>query len=132
MIRKKSSSWLKIFGSAVWIILGIVILGLIFSAFYKVYSQKKAIQREVDILKAEKENLEADNKDLSGLLDYFASESYKEREMRLRLNMQREGEKAIIISREPDKSKEVVSGSENREAEKFSNVRKWWNYFFGK
>lgn len=102
------------------------------SSYIRAVIQKSEIQKEIDRLKAEKEKLEANNSDLSGLLDYFASESYKEREMRLKLNMQKSGEKVIILS-EPEK-KSVRSSALNldKDSSSSSNIKKWKEYFFGK
>ncbi len=102
------------------------------SSYIRAVIQRSEIQAEIDRLKAEKEKYEANNSDLSGLLDYFASESYKEREMRLKLNMQKPGEKVVIISR-PDQAEVKDSASKpGEDTSFFSNIAKWKEYFFGK
>lgn len=89
------------------------------------------IQKETDKLKKEAERLEVDNKDLAGYLDYFASESFKEREMRLKLNLQKPDERVIIISREENQTREESVASKDDKSWMLSNLNKWWNYFFG-
>lgn len=121
-----------ILNSPFWLIAGIIILVLSLSAFLRVALQKMEIQGEIDKLKNEAERLETDNKDLAGYLDYFASESFKEREMRLKLNLQKPDERVIIISREENKSKEKIPVPKGDKSQMISNIKKWWNYFFGK
>lgn len=117
---------------SIWIIAGIILVLFVGSSYIRAVIQKSEIQKEIDRLKAEKEKLEANNSDLSGLLDYFVSESYKEREMRLKLNMQKSGEKVIILS-EPEKNS-VRSSAPNldKDNSSFSNIKKWKEYFLGK
>lgn len=128
---KKSSSKWGLFKSSLWLMAGFTVLLFVFSAFLRITLQKMAIQRQIDELKRDKEKFEANNKDLAGLLDYFASESYKEREMRSKMSLQKPGEQAIIISREKNKPGENISAPETDGSAKLSNFKKWWNYFFG-
>jgi len=130
--EKKINFKFGIFGSPVWLISGAVILIFISSAYLKVAIQKAAVQKELAILADEKEKLETNNKDLAGLLDYFASESYKEREMRLKLSMQKLGEHVIIISQEGGNASQANSPAGSVDNSRFANLKKWWNYFFGK
>lgn len=121
-----------ILNSPVWLIIGLLIFVFVFSAFLRITWQKMEIQGQIDKLKNEAERLETDNKDLTGFLDYFASESFKEREMRLKLNLQKPDERVIIISREEDKSKEEMSAPLDDKSQMLSNMKKWWEYFLGK
>lgn len=129
----KRSFKLIILNSPLWLIVGFVIFIFAFSAFLRITWQKMEIQGQIDKLKKEAERLETDNKDLTGYLDYFASESFKEREMRLKLNLQKPDERVIIISREEDKTKnETPSAPVDDKSRMLSNIREWWNYFFKK
>lgn len=130
-LNRKKESKLNILGVPVLLIAGIVILIIVSSSYIKVVLQKTAVEKEITDLKNEKEKLEANNSYLSGLLDYFASESYKEREMRLKFGMQKPGERVIIISREGEKANPENPPNDSADNSKFSNLKKWWNYFFG-
>lgn len=123
---------LVILNSPVWLIIGFLIFVFVFSAFLRITWQKMEIQSQIDELKKEAERLETDNKDLTGYLDYFASESFKEREMRLKLNLQKPDERVIIISREEDKTREEAPAPLDDKSQILSNMKKWWDYFFGK
>lgn len=123
----------RLLGSGIFLALGLIISVFIFSGFLKITWQKTEIQREIDKLKTEAGKLEADNKYFSDILDYVGSESFKEREMRLKLNLQKEGEKVIIISDESEKIKaEQGTAKENADTAVKPNYKKWWDYFFGK
>lgn len=119
-----------ILNSPLWLIVGFIVFIFAFSAFIRITWQKMEIQGQIDKLKNEAERLEADNKDLTGYLDYFASESFKEREMRLKLNLQKPDEQVIIISREENKSKTEVPLQSDDKSQIISNMKKWWKYFF--
>lgn len=121
-----------ILNSPVWLVVGFAIFIFAFSAFLRITLQKMEIQSQIDKLKSEAERLETDNKDLTGYLDYFASESFKEREMRLKLNLQKPDERVIIISREENKAKEEDPVPMNDRSQMISNIKKWWEYFFPK
>ncbi len=123
---------LIILNSPIWLIAGFIIFIFIFSAFLRITWQKMEIQKQIDNLKNEAERLESDNKDLTGYLDYFASESFKEREMRLKLNLQKPDERVIIISREENKTKEEIAAPANDKSQIISNLKKWREYFFKK
>lgn len=129
--NKKSNFKFRFFSSLAWLIPGAIILIFISSSYLKVAFQKATIQKELAILAREKEKLETNNKDLAGLLDYFASESYKEREMRLKLDLQKPGEHVIIISQEGENVSSVNSPEGTKDNSRFANLKKWWNYFFG-
>lgn len=123
---------LIILNSPLWLIIGFIIFIFSFSAFLRITWQKMEIQGQIDKLKSEAERLEADNKDLTAYMDYFASESFKEREMRLKLNLQKPDERVIIISREENKPKEEIIVPKDDKSQMMSNVKKWWEYFFEK
>ncbi len=122
----------RILGSGIFLAAGLAVAALIFSGFLKVTWQKMAIQKEVNKLKTEKEKLETDNRYLADILDYISSDSFKEREMRLKLNLQKEGEKVIIIYDEngrvnlEENATGVSEGSDSK-----PNYKKWRDYFFG-
>lgn len=123
----------RLLGSGIFLAIALVISVFIFSGFLKITWQKIEIQREIDKLKTETGKLEADNKYLSEILDYIGSDSFKEREMRLKLNLQKEGEKVIIIYDENGALKTGQnSAKESENSANRQNYKKWWDYFFGK
>jgi cell division protein FtsB len=71
-------------------------------------------------------SLENDIQNLSNQIIYFQSDSYKEKMMRAKLNLQKEGEKVVVITPEPNV---VVVPDEKKE--ELKNPEKWLRYFFG-
>lgn len=132
LLFKKKKLGVSSIKFSLWIVAGIILVLFVGSSYVRAVIKKTEIQKEIDALKMEKEKLEANNSDLSGFLDYFASESYKEREMRLKLNMQKPGEKVVIISQpEENNIRDSVSGV-GEDTSFFSNIKKWKEYFLGK
>ncbi|MBU4141801.1 MAG: hypothetical protein V1732_03135 [Patescibacteria group bacterium] len=121
-----------ILNSPFWLVIGFIIFIFAFSAFLKITWQKIEIQGQIDKLKKEAERLETDNKYLIDSLDFFASESFKEREMRLKLNLQKPDERVIIISRDENRSKEEIPASADDKSQMLANIKKWREYFFRK
>lgn len=115
----------KIFSSFIVLILGIIVLAFLLRTWGKVIMRNYEINKEISRLQTEIENLEKSNKELSQLIEYLQTESFKEREARLRLNLQKLGEKVIVIS--PPEVSEIVK---KKEKEKETNFLKWWKYFF--
>jgi len=128
----KKNFKLMILNSPFWLVIGFIIFIFAFSAFLKITWQKIEIQGQIDKLKKEAERLETDNKYLIDSLDFFASESFKEREMRLKLNLQKPDERVIIISRDENRSKEEIPASADDKSQMLANIKKWREYFFRK
>jgi cell division protein FtsB len=77
-------------------------------------------------LRSDVSSLENEIQDLKNKLVYYQSDSYKEKMLRAKLNLQKEGEKVVVITPEP-KVEEV----QERKTNNLSNPEKWWQYFFG-
>lgn len=77
-------------------------------------------------LKADVSSLENEIQDLKNNIVYYQSDSYKEKMLRAKLNMQKEGEKVVVITPEPKVEEVPDSKKEN-----LTNPEKWWRYFFG-
>lgn len=109
-------------------------VALLFFIGFK-YSKEAYKQREVNVeianLQSEIEKLNQENKNLQGLIEYFQTEEFKEKETKDKLNLVKEGEKLILI-KEKEVSAENVD--ENNEVEVIVNRPNyywWWYYFFG-
>ncbi|MBU3924855.1 hypothetical protein KJ854_02880 [Patescibacteria group bacterium] len=121
-----------ILNSPFWLVIGFIIFIFAFSAFLKITWQKIEIQGQIDKLKKEAERLETDNKILISAMDWFSSESFKERDLRLKLNLQKPDERVIIISRDENRSKEEIPASADDKSQMLANIKKWREYFFRK
>jgi len=71
--------------------------------------------------------LRGENQSLKDDLDYKKSVEFKEREIRDKLGMAREGETVVVL---PKDSVEESNGPVNNKQE-MQNWEKWWSRFFG-
>ena len=100
------------------------VIYLIFVVGKTVY-QNYQIQQEILGLKNDITNLAQANKDLSAQILYYQSPSYQERIGREKLNLQKPGEKVIVIL--PEAKAKVVKEDPYV---KLTNPQKWWLFFF--
>ena len=120
-------------------LLVIVFLGLSLS---REIVRSRAIGSEIAQLQAQADELAAQNIDLSELRTAMQTESYIEREARLKLGMKKPGETVVVVQ---DDAAELVDG-ETVDANDplglvldgtsatvvVANATKWWYYFFDK
>lgn len=109
-------------------------------AFFVVYIATKEayrsskIEREVEALRNEAEEIKVENLELREKISYFETNDFQEKMAKERLNLQKKDEKVIIVKQNQifDKNKESEEDTVNTlipEKEK-ENYEKWWNQFF--
>jgi cell division protein FtsB len=116
---KRGNPWVKYFGLA-------LVLYMVFSVGKLAYKNYQLNVTELK-LKEEISILENEISDLENKIVYYQSDSYKEKMIRAKLNMQKEGEKVVVITPEPD-IEEVEPQKDNK---KLTNPERWWAYFIG-
>jgi len=92
------------------------------------------VNQKIESLKKEITQLEEENFELRNEINYYKTNSYKERLAREKLNLQKPGEIVIVITQpEEDKFSSVQKKEIKNKEKKLSgpNWQKWWNYFFG-
>jgi cell division protein FtsB len=128
---QKSSILLKNLGFRIAILLGVALLFFIaFKYSEEAYKQKK-VNSEVAELQSEIDKLNQDNKNLQGLIDYFQTEEFKEKETKDKLNLVKEGEKLILIKEKDIAVETVPIDNEVEITVNRPNYYYWWYYFFG-
>ncbi|MDD3679045.1 MAG: septum formation initiator family protein [Patescibacteria group bacterium] len=70
--------------------------------------------------------LENEVQDLKNKIIYYQSDSYKEKMLRARLNLKKEGESVIVITPEPEVEEVVIENTKDIK----NNPQKWLSYFF--
>jgi cell division protein FtsB len=112
-----------------WVVLvGVVLLLGIGVALTRDITRKARIRHEVSTLDGDIDQLERRNEELAGLIEYFQSDEFKEREARSKLNVQLPGERVIEVET-PDKQPQQVP-SAVAQALPGSNIEQWWKYLF--
>lgn len=129
MLYKRKRAFLERFGSMKFLLVG----GLVFLVFISIGLSKEILRRhqinkEIERVKEEIEQLEHKNRELSSLIDYLSTESFREMQARRTLGFQKPGETAISIQPREEEGEEVKEKEEQKE--EISNSKKWWNYFF--
>lgn len=117
----------KKFYSQFSIVLGIFILVFISVSLAKEIVRRYEVSREISALKSEIQRLESRNTELNQLISFFSTEEFLEQEARTRLNLQKIGEKVMII---PDVRKLGEEEIKSNLELSLSNPARWWNYFF--
>jgi cell division protein FtsB len=78
-------------------------------------------------LKQDVASLQVDIQHLRNQIVYFQSDSYKEKMLREKMNMQKPGEKVVVIKAEPKIEVAAVSTKKRN----LSNPESWWDYLVG-
>ncbi|MBI4709090.1 MAG: septum formation initiator family protein [Candidatus Portnoybacteria bacterium] len=122
----------------IWLIVNLV------NVFYKKYE----LNKETQSLKAQIEQSQENNQEISKLLEYFGSQSFLEKEAREKLNLRKEGEEVVIIEPLKDATttlgdaispQDLAQAQRNQsknlsqtesETKKELNIVKWFKYFF--
>lgn len=109
-------------------------LGFILLVFFTISFGKEAwrsyqIKREVTKLENEISSLDKKNGELKNLAQYFNTDLFREKEARLKLNLQKPGETVVAIPDEylgsNEQEEEALAQSDNA-----NNPRRWFQYFF--
>lgn len=88
------------------------------------------INKEIYNLKKEIGELEKQNNEITQLIEYLNTLSFKEKEARIKLGLQKEGEKTIIITSPYSELNSEKAELLNEKESPSSNIFKWWKYFF--
>lgn len=123
--REKKSFWRVLFFSPFFSLVLILLLILVMISFFKTFIQERGIRKEIVALEDEIKKIEGEKIDLLETLDYLKSDFFKEKEAREKMEMQKPGEKAIIIL--PGQSEEEQEKKQPDE-ENLPIFKKWWQY----
>lgn len=107
------------------------------------FLKTREIQKEIDALQTQADELVAKNFSVSELQTAIQTQSFIEREARLKLGMKKPGEKVIVFTNDQVIGKDVSNNSDNdsdplglvldtQEQESIANSTKWWYYFFNR
>ena len=122
------SLWIRFYRSKFFLA---VVLGLVVFVGFSVVKERREQQTNkdrVDALRQEVADLSGKNTELAQMIKYFQSEEYVEREAREKLNLQKPGEKVVIVPEENGLRGAVMGDGDEMEKH---NWEKWIDYFFG-
>lgn len=115
--------------------INLFVLGFLVFSFGREFVRDYSVRQEIAGLEAEKAALENENSEIIALMNSIQTETYIEREARIKLGLAKPGEKVVILpdSREDNQTKTNIDYAAEIPAEDLSavaNPRKWWYYFF--
>lgn len=116
----------KIFFSKIFLAITLVVLLGVFGLELQQWQQRHKINSEISHLKQEQADLESRNQALQQSLQYFSSDTYKEKLAREQLNLKKDGE---IVINYPTNG---IIANDSKPAPPQSNPQKWWEYLFKK
>ena len=117
----------KIFHSKIFLTGVIIVLLGVFALELNQWQQRRKIDAEIEHLRREQADLESRNSALQQSLQYFSSDSYKEKLAREQLGLKKEGELVINFP-----SGGIPVSAPQEEAKPQTNPQKWWTYIFKK
>ncbi len=116
---------------------GVIVLEVLLIAFLLVGITKEivrrvALRREVAVLEKQIAELEAQNRSLGEYVAAINTDSFREREARKRLNLQKPGESVLIVPETTETGETAnTTATAVSTISKTSNSHRWWTYFFG-
>ncbi len=124
-----------------FLVVNLLILFLLTLSFGREFVRNFEIQKDIERLQAQAEELEVTNLQISQLNTAFQTESFIEREARLKLGMKKPGEQVVVIQQEEetetgddtlreDENPLNILAEDAEELESVANPTKWWYYFF--
>lgn len=125
------------------IVLNIFVIVFLGISFGREIIRNHSIGSEIARLQEQADSLAAKNIEISELKTAIQTESYIEREARLKLGMKKPGETVYVIQEQTqDQSQTATTDDPNdplglviqdsEDAEAVANPTKWWYYFFDK
>jgi len=121
----------------VLIMVGIGAIVMISLALTQETYRRYQIQKEIDDLKTQAEKKERDNEQLKGVIQYFKTDEFQEKEAKEKLSVQKEGEKVLMVKGDQPNGNSNAGPAETgtgqtapEQKDTRTNLRKWWDYFF--
>ncbi len=124
--RTTIMSWTEFLKSraATWALMPVLVIMLTLAA--RTMIQKRQIDRQISSLETQAEKIKRDNEQLSGLIQYFNTPDYQEKQAREKLNLKKEGEYVVVLPND----QEVAAATQTITPPTQSNAKLWLNYFF--
>ncbi len=110
------------------LLLEVILIVIILIGITKEVVRRMSLRQEIATLEQQIAELQAQNRSLGEYVASINTDSFREREARKRLNLQRPGETLLIVPEANSTSliaTEILSKTPGT-----SNAQRWWYYFF--
>ncbi|MFA6271994.1 MAG: septum formation initiator family protein [Patescibacteria group bacterium] len=119
--------------SRLFLIIGVTVLVFFSVSLGKEVIRRYEVNKDIQALEREVAEMEKQNAELTDLIQYLNTNSFKEKEARTKLGMAKAGEKVVVIpdvkvEDENTTESEAVGAPDN--VEELSNPERWFAYFF--
>ena len=112
-----------------WLVVGLAVFAVLAGgAFVRESLRARQIDREIASLRDEAERLRVRNFEISALESSLSSGEFLEREARMKLGLQKEGEQAVVVQTAEAPETDAVR-LDGAAPAVWSNAKKWWTYF---
>lgn len=119
---RKRTAWIAAALIAVAVLSGI--------GFLREFLRSRQIDDQIAALRTEADRLQVRNFQVSSLAASLQSGEYLEREARMKLGLQKEGEQAVVLRKDGAGTMAELGAAPDAGVERgWSNVRKWWTLF---
>lgn len=111
---------------------GIAVAGIIsMRAVQEAYRSRK-IEKEVEALKQQAQNVQNENNTIQKQIDYYSTPEFVERVSKDKMNLQKPDENVVVVSQMADVQPQTEENrNEIAQADQdVPNYEKWWNFFF--
>ncbi|MDD3481086.1 MAG: septum formation initiator family protein [Patescibacteria group bacterium] len=115
---RRGNSWVRYFGLA-------IVLYMVFTVGRLAYRNYELNMQEEN-LRTDIASLENEIQELNNQIVYFQSDAYKEKMIRAKLGMKKEGEEVVVITPSPEAEEVTVTDEE----ENRTNPERWLSYLF--
>lgn len=125
----------KLTKNLLYVFVAIILLAVLMYITYRLSNQvykQNQINKEILKLQTEISNLSQENQDLNELIGYLQTDEFKEKEVKEKLNLIKEGEQLVLVKEKEADLQEIVQ-QEQEKAEVVvnrANYYWWWHYFF--
>ncbi len=141
MPRAPRTSFIRrLLGLRVFLVVNVLVLLFLGLSFGKEFVHNYEIQQEISELQSQADQLAAHNFEVQQLSQVMQTESYVEREARLKLGLSKPGEQVVVVGANdpkpaaPVQEDPVATATEETTQSgsmtAIANPKKWWYYFF--
>lgn len=120
--------WYRFSNSRLALISLVALVVLVGYAVVRERKDRVATVKSVESLEQEIAELEDKSLELSAMIKYLRSDEFVEREAREKLNLQKPGEKVVIV---PESELEIARVAGEEDSKNKRNWELWLEYFFG-
>lgn len=133
----------KLFRWRYFFVVNLLLLVLVALTLGRDFLKTREIQKEISALQAQAEELKTKNLSMSELQTAIQTQSYIEREARLKLGMKKPGEQVVVFTNDEPVAEDLSDTPEDHadplglvlngdERDEVPNTTKWWLYFFNR